>query len=283
MSDTTLGPRTENDALIEALEGAHVPDELEDGGIYGYKLRDGVRLIDLDTDEYAARRPRPRRKKGTIVVRDVASFAQYHAKHADGDTEIWADLDHGTITAVLNAHQTSGDAPRWEDHRLVLKLTPTEPWKRWTANDRRMLPQLAFAEFLEDNLPDIASDPVPAAQMLEIATTFQAKTRVSYSSGTVLASGAISLKYEETTDASGGAKGDMVVPKVFAVGLAPFDDVEPYRIEARLRHRIESSSLKLCYILDRPEDVVRDAVKTVVAKVEEQIEASIMRGEPARA
>ncbi len=275
--------RTENDALIEHAGLTVPPDELDDGSIYAYKLRDGVRLVDLDTDEYAARRPRPRRKTGTIMVGDVASFATYHGKHADDDTEIWADLDNGTITAVLNAHQGNADAPRWEDHRLVLKLTPTEPWKRWTSNDRRLLPQLAFAEFLEDNLPDIASDPVPAARMLEIATTFQAKTRVNYSSGTVLASGAISLKYEETTDASGGAKGDMVVPKVFALGLAPFDDVEPYRIEARLRHRIESSALKLCYILDRPEDVVRDAVKTVVAKVEEQLGVTVMRGGPARA
>lgn len=273
--------RTENDSVIEAAIAQVEPDELEDGSIYGYKLPDRVHIVDLDSDVYAARRERPRRKTGTVVVRDIASFAQYYAKHADADSEIYTDLDGGTITAVLNAHQDLGDAPRWEDHRLLLQLTHTKPWQRWTEKDRQVLPQLTFAEFLEDNLADIASDPVPAAQMLEIATTFQAKTRVNYSSGTVLTSGSILLRYEETSDASGGAKGDIAVPKVFAVGLAPFDDVEPYRIEARLRHRIEGSALKLCFILDRPEDVVRDAVKTVVAKVEEAIGVKVMRGRPA--
>lgn len=267
--------RTENDAVIEHASLSITPDELEPGAIYGYRFRDRVEVINLTGPEHTGEIDR---KKGIVVVRDIASFAQYYGKHADEDSEVYTDLDTGTVTAVLNAHGSFG--ARWEDHRLILHLTPTKPWQRWTEKDRALLPQVQFAEFLEDNLADIAPDPVSAAHMLEIATTFQAKTRVSYSSGTVLASGEISLKYEETTDASGGRKGDMVVPKVFAVALAPYDDVDPYRIEARLRHRIEGSALKLCFILDRPEDVARDAVKTVVAKVEEAIGVKVMRGRP---
>lgn len=272
MTDT----RTENDAVIEAANMGIEPDELQPGNVYGYKFRDRVELVDLTGDAY---RDFPQRKAGRIVVDDVAAFAQYYAKHADDASEVYADIDRGTITAVLDAH--TGDGARWAEHRLVLQLRHTEQWKTWTGVDRQFLGQQAFAEFLEDNLVDIAPEPVPAAEMLEIATTFQAKTRVSFSSGTVLQSGDINLRYEETTDASGGAKGNLTVPKRFAVGLAPFDDTDPYRIEARFRHRIDHGSLKLAFILDRPADVVRDAVKTVVTKVEEETGIKVMRGTPA--
>lgn len=279
-----MSDRTENEIIVEqarSAAGAEILTAVDGGDLAVFHTAGGIHTIDLGADEYAFRAERPRRKTGTTVVRDVDSFAYYYAKHADPATEVYVDLDKGIITAVLDAHEADPDAPRWGGHRLQLVMTPTEPWKRWTGRDRRYSPQVEFAEFLEDNLPDIAPEPVPAAQMLEIARTFQAKTRVSFSSGVVAESGNINLRYEETTDASGGAKGQLAVPRAFAVGLAPFDDCDPYKIEARLRHRIEGGHLKLAYILDRPEDVVRDAVKTVVTKVEEATGATVMRGQPA--
>lgn len=269
---------TENAVLYAATMEAAEPQPVEPGKMYVVPTGDGGRrLIDLTGDEH---KPFPSRKQGGVRVDNVASFAQYFAKHSDGDTEVFADLDHGRITAVLDAHRGGVDGARWECHTLELRMRPTLQWRTWTANNRKYLPQLQFAEFLEDNLLDVAPEPVSAADLLEVATTFQTKTKVSFSSGTVLSSGSIRLQYEETTDASGGAKGQLEVPKVFAVALAPFDDVDRYRIEARLRHRIERSALSLCYILDRPEDVLRDAVLSVVGQVEEACGITVMRSSP---
>lgn len=279
-----MSDRTENEVLVEqarSAAGAEILNAVDGTELAVFHTPGGIRTIDLGDDEYAFRADRPRRKEGTVTVRDVDSFALYYGKHADPATEVYVDLDAGIVTAVLDAHEGDIDAPRWGGHRLQLVMTHTEPWKRWTRNNRRYMSQVDFAEFLEDNLPDIAPEPVPAARMLEIARTFQAKTRVNFSSGVVAESGDIRLRYEETTDASGGAKGDLAVPRAFAVGVAPFDDCDPYKIEARLRHRIQGSALHLSYILDRPEDVIRDAVKTVVTKVEEATGATIMRGSPA--
>ncbi|TDD77719.1 DUF2303 family protein [Actinomadura rubrisoli] len=273
----TMTDRTENDAVIEAAITSVEPAALQPGTVYGFKFRDHVKVVDLTGDEYL---DEPRRKTGTVTVDDVTSFAQYYAKHADPDSEVYTDLDAGTVTAVLDAHTSDVDVPRWQDHRLVLRMKPTEPWKTWIGKNRIALPQLAFAEHIEDNLVDIASEPVPAAEMLEIAQTFQAKTQVSYASGTRLASGDITLAYEETTDASGGAKGKLAVPKAFAIGIAPFDDVDPYKISVRLRYRIQSNKLSMIYVMDRPEDVVRDAVKSVVTKVQDATGITVMRGVP---
>lgn len=274
--------RTENDALIEQARqaaGVEVLTTVSGGELAVFPTARGIQVIDLDSDEYANRDERPRRKRGTTTVKDVASFAQYYKKHADENSEVYVDLDAGVVTAVLNADEP--DAPRWGDHWLQLRLTPTEQWTTWISKNRMALSQMVFAEHIEDNLPDIASEPVTAADMLEIAQTFQAKTTVNYSSGTRLASGDISLRYEETSDASGGAKGNLAIPREFALGIAPFDDVDPYRITVRLRYRIQSNKLHLIYVMDRPEDVVRDAVKTVVRKVEEACSIKVMRGAPA--
>jgi uncharacterized protein YfdQ (DUF2303 family) len=279
----TTDIRTENDAVIEQARQAAGPallDTTAGGELAVFHTARGLQIIDLDAEEYALRAERPRRKSGATVVRDVASFALFYAKHSDDNTEVYADVDTGLITAVLDADEP--DAPRWADHWLQLRLTPTQQWKTWTSRDRTLMAQRDFAEHLEDNLVDIASDPVPAAAMLEIAQSFQAKTSVAYSSGSHLASGDINLRYEETTDASGGAKGNLTVPRTFAVGLAPFDDVDRYRVEARLRYRIEGGKLRLMYLLERPEDVLRSAVRSVVDQVEQQTGAKVMLGTPAR-
>lgn len=275
MTDT----RTENDAVIETAITQVEPDLLQPGKVYGYKFRDRVETVDLTGDEY---RDLPKRKQGRVVVDDVAAFAQYHAKHADTESEVYADIDRGTITAVLDAHTGLDDGARWAEHVLILQLRHTEQWKTWASQNRQFMTQQDFAEFLEENLVDIApGGPVDAATLLEVATNFQAKQKVSFSSGTVLASGDIKLNYQEETDASGGAKGTFQVPKTFLLGLAPFDDTDPYKITARFRYRIQHSKLAMGYILDRPEDVVRDAVKTVVTKVEEATSIKVMRGKPA--
>jgi uncharacterized protein YfdQ (DUF2303 family) len=274
----TTDTRTENDTVAEVARIATEPHDLQLGGYYVVQTPDGHSTVDLTGDQW---RDLPRRKVGTVVVHDVAGFAHYYGRHADGDTEVYADLDTGVITAVLDAHEAGG-RPRWEEHRLQLRLKHTEQWMRWTSKNRYLLPQVQFAEFLEDNLVDIAAEPVPAATMLQVASTFQALTKGTFTSKANLTSGARTLFFEETTDAtSGTGKQQVPVPEKFAVLLAPFDDVDLYRIEARLRYRIEDSQLKLCFVLDRPEDSLRDAVKSVVDKVAEQTGATIMRGAPA--
>lgn len=144
-----------------ALEVA-APNRLEPGNIYGWLSEGKVHTVDLTGDQY---RDQPQHKRGTVTVRDVASFAHYFERHADSDTEVYADLDAATFTAVLDAHKT--DSARWQQHRLVLALQTTLPWRTWLANDRKWLTQQEFAEFLEDNARDVAHDgPVTAADLL---------------------------------------------------------------------------------------------------------------------
>lgn len=280
--------RTENDSVIQiAQEAARAqagPAMLVPGTIYAFPTEDGPQLLDLDTEEYTSRLPSPQRKQGLTAVDDVASFATYYRKHADDNSETYVNVARRAITAVLNAHAAGG--PRWGDHRLVLNLRCTKSWNDWTANDRKILDQRAFAEFIEDHLADIREP--AAAEMLEIASTFQAKTKVSFASATRLSSGDTNIVWEETTDATAGAKGNLKVPTSFKIAVkclelpvAEGEDPVVYGLEARFRFRVERGQLFVQYLLDDPDAVLRDAVLAVVEQVEAELDVAIMRGTPA--
>ncbi len=270
--------------LIKDLAlGTASPEVLEPGRIYGYMTEGGPKVVDLTGDEHL---DEPKRKRGTVTVEDVAGFAQYFAKHHDEDSEVFADIGAHAITAVLNAHHgADNDFPdslaRWQDHRLILRLAVTPEWAAWAGSNRTMMPQVPFAEFIEDHLADIAADgPCTGADLLEMAQEFHAHGKTEFKQGTRLASGQTQLVYTETIDAKAGERGQITIPGAFELGIRVFDDLEPYRVKARFRYRITDGALKLGYHLNDPERVVRDAVGLVVAKAEAACGVKIMLGRP---
>jgi uncharacterized protein YfdQ (DUF2303 family) len=222
----------------------------------------------------------PARKMGIVQVADVASFAAYYAKHADEGSEVFADLDAATITAVLDAHEEDG--PRWQQHRLVLAMQPTEPWKTWKAHDRKFMPQVDFAEFLEDNYWDL--DPngaVKGADLLEAAQKFEATIKVEYGAGSRLRSGDVTVRRIETTEQGTGKKGYIDFPEEMDLAIKPYADCDDdTTITARLRYRINGDQLLLGYFLNEPERVRREAVEAVVAKAADTTAAPILLGSP---
>jgi uncharacterized protein YfdQ (DUF2303 family) len=262
--------------VAELARSATEPHKVEPGGIYLIATADGqVKQIDLTGDTY---RDTPRRKTGTTTVRDAASFLAYWAKHADTDSEVYADREALTITAVLNAH-TDGGA-RFGDHRLVLRLKHTESFMAWKAASGQPMGQVPFAEFLEDHRIDIHTP--PAAELLELAQTFQATTRVTFKSASSLKSGQRQLSYVEETDASAGAKGQIAIPDSFDLGLAVFQGAtEADAVTARLRYRVSGEGrLTLIFILDRLTEVVDAAFEGVVAAIDTDVAVPILRGTP---
>lgn len=263
------------DAIAALAESAASAESLNLGEYYVVTSRDGsTHRIDLTGDEY---REQPRRKVGTVVVRDAASFEEYWTKHRSPDSEIYADRDQRTVTAVLDAH--APDAARWQRHRLQLGLKYSQAWQAWTRADNTPMSQEQFAEFLEDNRADI-HDP-PAAQMLEIASSLQASTKANFQSAIVLSNGQRKLQYVEETSAQAGQRGDLTIPTEITLGLAVFDGATVAdAVTARFRYRINGGKLSLHYKLDRPADVISAAFEGVVADVTARCSLPVLRGTP---
>lgn len=218
----------------------------------------------------------PIRKRGTITVFDAASLNMALADNKDaGNIAIYIDRNptKPAVVAVLNGHGASG--PGWGDFRAQIEFRPTPQWVKWTGIDGKMLKQAEFAEFIEDNMEDIA-DPA-GALMLEIATYLQATRTTNFKSAIKLSSGAVQFQNLEDVSASVSA-GQIAIPETITLGLAPLQGSPVFRVPARFRFRVTDGKLTLGVKLQRIEDLMRDVLEDVVAKIERGANVSVIEG-----
>jgi uncharacterized protein YfdQ (DUF2303 family) len=220
----------------------------------------------------------PRRPTGTYRPDTVDSFTEYvEQHHSPSETTVWVSVGAPSqVIAVLDDH--SAEANGWREHRAELVLQPSPEWARWSSLDRRLVDQQDFAEHIEQGLLDIA-DPA-AADMLEVAQSIEASMSASFRSGLRLQSGATKLKYEEEIDAKAGQSGELEIPKEITLMLAPFVGEERRAITARFRYRIVGGKLKLGYFLDRPEEILREAVEAIAERLGGKFERTYLGAPP---
>lgn len=263
------------DTAVRATEPKQVGGEYD--GLYSVVVPAGGHNVVIDTrklvDPYLAR---PRRKRGVVALTTPASLSQYVNVHKVDGTEIFVDWRRSRAEAVLNDHDSAH--PGFGDHRAVLTLQSTPEWSRWTALDGKWMSQGDFAEHILDTTADVV-DP-PAADLLEMAETFTATRSLQFSSGNRLKDGQRQLRYVETIDAQAGVAGNVTIPDSILLRLAPFDGAEQVEMSARVRYRINEGALRLGYVLDRPDLVLRTAFAAVVAGVEEQTGITALWGSP---
>lgn len=272
---------SENDntqAVIDTAIASCVPQPLDDAApLYSVVVPEGGEHVVVDVGNLlAAYQDTPRRKKGSVALTIPASLTQYVNRHKVPGTEMFADWRQRKVVAVLNDHDTDG--PGWGDHRAVLTLVPTPEWMRWTAHDNKYLSQVEFAEHIIDTTADVV-DP-SAADLLEMAETFEATKQVNFRSGSRLKDGQRQLNYVETIEAQAGRHGDVTIPDAILLNLSPFDGADLVALSARIRYRIDSGSLRIGYVLDRPDLVLREAFAQVTSGVEEQTGITALWGTP---
>lgn len=258
-------------AAVDAGRATAAARQLEAGSYYVVPTRDGVHEIDL-TDLHL---DRPRRTIRSIRVTDAASFLAYWSKHANADSEVIAYRDALEVVGIVDA--PGHDRPNWCDHVIKLRLEYATAWLEWSATDRVWLNQERFAEHLEDHLADIIH---PAgAEMLKVAQTLQATTRVSFQSGFRLVDGQRQLFYVEEINGTAGARGELAIPTEFRLGLPIFRGLSVAdELRARLRYRIRHGELALSYVLDRAEERVTTAFNAVVDEIAQGTGRPVFRG-----
>lgn len=263
--------------IVDTAQAAAGERELDVTKVYGVMVPQGAEHKFVDPQAFA---PFPRRKRGSRVVYTPASLIEYVLAHApddkDGDTTLWGDVETSTIVALLNDHQVG--VAGWGDHRATLTLRHPPAWKRWMGLNGKLVDQQQFAEHIEQSLPEVVEP--DGATMLEIAQSFLATRSVEFKSDQRLTSGQVKLQYEETIAARAGAKGDLQVPQEITVALSPYEGMDAFRITARLRFRINDGDLRVGYVLDRPEELLRAAFNEVVATVANETGIAVWHGKP---
>ena len=262
MSAELIGTGSDMGAVIEA---ARIGESVTVGETHlAFPLPEGghVEMVDVER-AVTPYLPNPRRKTGAYRVHDAASFAAYLHQQGTPDTEVWADAQGARIVGVINAH---GEVlAGWGDHRVTYAVEQTKAWQIWMAKDGQLLSQSDFAELIEDRAVDIIRP--AAADMLELAQTFQATIGVEFGSSKLLSSGERQLEYRETVDAKAGRAGKLEIPRDFDLALIPFEGAKAFKVNARFRYRITDGTLRVGYRLTRPDDVLREAFESVVTEV----------------
>lgn len=244
----------------------------------------GYRKVAFMPNNYAAHdmeqfRSKPTRIRQEVDAHDLPSFIAYCKSMgvcaADLSKLVYADKNGPLLAAVLDYHKVG--SPEWCDHTITYKCPLSDEWKTWTGRNGKAMPHPEFAQFIEDNLPDIV-DP-PAARMLEVARHLEAKKTVTFSTGNRIQTGDVQITYEEVTEGtSSSAKGNFAIPDKFSLGIPVFDRGPVYKIECRLRYRIADGRLSIWFELYRSEKVFDAAFEDVVGTAQRQLGIQILRG-----
>lgn len=217
---------------------------------------------------------KPTRKSGNVTLRDVKSFTLLVNAEKVTNTRIYGSYTTPGFKAVFNDHGLLGAG--WQDHTATFSCPLSTEWKTWSAKDGHQMTQEEFAQFIENNLPDIAQP--PAADMLEISRTLEAKKKVNFASGIRLANGQNQLTYEEEISGT-AAKGQIQVPEEFVVGIPVLESGIKYAVTCRLRYRIlDGGKMRMWFELVRPHKILEDAIKEVWFQIEQDTGLTVLNG-----
>lgn len=219
--------------------------------------------------------PAPTRSRGNTTLRDVASFiALVKQESKDAKSRIYGCYEPASFKAVFNDNFM--DSPGWRDHTATFSCPLSVEWKTWKGKNGVKMTQSDFAQFIEDNLPDVATP--PAADMLEISRTLEAKKAVDFASAVRLSNGQNEFTYQETVSGTAN-KGKLQIPESFTIGIPVLEGGERYGVECRLRYRIaDGGKLQMWYDMLRPHKVLEDAIKQVWLSISEGTGLEILNG-----
>jgi uncharacterized protein YfdQ (DUF2303 family) len=224
----------------------------------------------------------PARARGTVKLRDSASFTSYFNRQKRVESLIYASLNPARILGVIDDHEESKDKPalndgaNWREYRVEFAVPPSREWKTWTDKDRTKLDQLEFAALIEDNLPDIVTP--DGSTMLTVALNFEASKDASFVSAARLSDGSTTFVWKEDVNATAGNK--ITMPTVMVLSIPVFENGEPYAIEARIKYRVNGGQLHIWYELVRPHKVLEAAFRAIWSQIEGETGTKILLGSP---
>lgn len=251
----------------------------------GDDMKPVIILKDANGNETAqvleARFETPPRKKGLVKLHDGPSFLEYWTRQRTDGSAIYGNLKPAQFLAVFDDHTT---APAYRGHRALFLLTHSTEWTTWKDQSGvQFKGNEEFGEWLENQIPDIANDPVPGAKLLEIALNMRVQSNASFGNRARLANGHLEFQYTNNVEGQAAVGPDTIaIPEEFAIDIPVWSGIDPkkYRIDVRFRYRLNSGRLTIWYELVRPHKVLEQAFKDVLDVIEAGANTTVLFGTP---
>lgn len=286
--------------IVELLKHVRVPTVLqaaEDESPFAF-VPDGYKRESLE-DSLA----KPIRKRAGVTMNDTDSFIAYINKHSGyipvvpasagidipaplppANCALYADANFEAqsivIIGLLDDHGGEVGDAMWRDHTAKYMPNKTVEWQRWNSMDGKRMEQKAFAEFIEENLPDIATlEGMPTGtDMLKMSTLFEMNSTKRFKSALNLQSSGVALTFIDEADSATETQMNMF--KRFTLGMRVFIGGNAYPLEARLKFKASQGQLTFWYELIRPDRVFATAVTEELAKIKKETGCLLMNGNP---
>jgi hypothetical protein len=302
------------DFVSENLKPEVVFVEDPDTGIAALGVATAGRLVPLGADFFDGARENPRFRRGTAALTRVESFIAHVNRFGDADSVVFAD-DNRTapkLTAVLDYHRADSESElvdnpgrehgeyRHGKHRTTFAFPLSDEWKAWQKANATVMSMGDFATFLEDRLADIAGagDDYPEhverlvaesggperiatyASLMELARGLHVYGNAQVEEAVNLASGEGNIRFSVEHETRTRTGGTVKVPRLFFIAIPVFAKGAFYRIAARLRYRKTPEGVKFWFELYRADLSFDHAFAEVVAKVDDQTNATVLYGSP---
>lgn len=223
----------------------------------------------------------PRRIKQHAKLADADSFIRYVTGFKNGDTRIFATIPSNnaapSFLAVIDYH--APETPGWCEHRATYSCQFTEEWNRWTQQNKKRMGQVEFATLLEENASLIVTP--PGAELLELVMTLEGKSDITCNSLVRLSNGKTKLEYQEEVELKGAVSsttGQIDFPSALTVAIAPFDGGPTYKINCRLRYRIENRKLTFWFECVDLHLIIKECVADTVERIQEKLQIQPLLG-----
>jgi uncharacterized protein YfdQ (DUF2303 family) len=253
-------------------------------GAHTIKAGDGREFLLVPTgftekeisDPHGLKLTTPRYIHQGVTVQALDSLVEYVNSFKTPNTMLFADIMANSITALIDYHSKDQKAQNVA-HRVTMALPFSEEWKLWTSIDGKMVGQLEFARFLEENHPDIAQP--NAAELIEMARDLHAARNIKFSKVVRTDSDNENFTAEDATTLGSRSTGNSVeLPRQFTVRIPVYFGEEAIDISAFLRWKVGDEGMTLGIKLWRPEHVRQAMFKQIVVGAAEHTNVTAVFG-----
>lgn len=233
----------------------------------------GKTLI-LNKDERLEHAPDPDALIETTEVQDIGTFVALVKRFQRPESTLFYNRQTGEITAIIDYHATADGTPGatkgLKRHRITLIRHSTPEWAAWHGIHKKPLTQSQFAEFLEARAGECRAP--TAAEMLELARSFEAVSNSEFASGVRLSNGDTQLVFKANTSATmRNAEGGRVdVPSEFEITVRPWYGSDPVNMRALFRYRVQDGSVRFSVVfMPEPAEAMQFAVEVEAQRISE--------------
>lgn len=277
MDKTTTTEAEAIGALAIAAQGEPVRIATEKGREF-ILMPEGYQAKDV-TEANAVDALLPAHVSQAVTLQTLDSLVAYANRYGTDDTILLADIDHNKIVALIDYHSPPHDGaaiPNHVRHSASMVLPLSFEWATWTAKHDKLMPQIEFARFLEENAPDIVTP--SGGDLLDAIKDLQAKRKVDFRNAVRTSSDNENFEFTDETSIGSKRDGSIEVPTKFLLKIPVYFGRAPVELYAFLRWKLDEGQLLLGVALNRREHVRQAEFKLIVNEAAERTKREAMFG-----